>query len=75
MGERSVTHHLRGIVGRVKPAIATSRPSRAEDYLSSGRRGPPGRFGFEDISGLPWIEIDFPENVVKATALAPLLAS
>ncbi len=27
------------------------------------------RFGFEDISGLPWTEIDFPEDVVKARAL------
>jgi choline kinase len=28
-----------------------------------------GRFGFEDISGLPWTEIDFPEDVLKARAL------
>ena len=26
----------------------------------------PHRFGFEDVSGLPWIEIDFPEDVVRA---------
>jgi choline kinase len=26
----------------------------------------PGDFGFEDVSGLPWIEIDFPEDVVRA---------
>jgi len=32
------------------------------------------RFGFEDISGLPWTEIDFPEDVVKARALLPELA-
>ena len=25
----------------------------------------PERFGIEDISGLPWIEIDFPEDVVR----------
>ncbi|MBV9569221.1 MAG: hypothetical protein JO172_13890, partial [Hyphomicrobiales bacterium] len=35
--------------------------------------GPPERFGFEDISGLPWTEIDFPEDVVKARGLLPLL--
>ena len=29
----------------------------------------PARFGFEDISGLPWTEIDFPEDVVKARTL------
>lgn len=26
----------------------------------------PLAFGFEDISGLPWVEIDFPEDVVQA---------
>ena len=25
------------------------------------------RFGFEDISGLPWIEIDFPDDIERAT--------
>lgn len=25
-----------------------------------------GRMGFEDVSGLPWIEIDFPEDLAKA---------
>ena len=28
----------------------------------------PECFGFEDVSGLPWIEIDFPEDVVRAGA-------
>jgi choline kinase len=27
----------------------------------------PERFGFEDISGLPWIEIDFPDDIERAT--------
>ncbi len=26
----------------------------------------PGSFAFEDISGLPWLEIDFPEDVLRA---------
>jgi choline kinase len=26
----------------------------------------PGAFGFEDVTGVPWIEIDFPEDVVRA---------
>jgi choline kinase len=26
----------------------------------------PARFGYEDITGLPWIEIDFPEDVRRA---------
>jgi choline kinase len=28
----------------------------------------PRDFGFEDVSGLPWIEIDFPEDVTRAGA-------
>jgi choline kinase len=26
----------------------------------------PGQFGFEDVTGMPWIEIDFPEDVERA---------
>ena len=26
----------------------------------------PSDFGFEDVSGMPWIEIDFPEDVIRA---------
>ncbi len=62
---------------------------RVEDYVGGGRRmmeyeeplrdmimeSAPARFGFEDISGLPWTEIDFPEDVVKANALLPELAA
>jgi choline kinase len=34
----------------------------------------PAVFGFEDITGLPWIEIDFPEDVVRArTEVLPRL--
>ena len=34
-----------------------------------------GRFGFEDISGLPWTEIDFPDDVAKASRLLPRLVA
>ena len=27
---------------------------------------PVGTFGFEDITGIPWTEIDFPEDVTRA---------
>ncbi|MEE8500342.1 MAG: hypothetical protein V3S27_07180, partial [Kiloniellales bacterium] len=27
---------------------------------------PPGTFDVEDITGLPWVEIDFPEDLDKA---------
>ncbi|HLI12603.1 MAG TPA: phosphocholine cytidylyltransferase family protein [Alphaproteobacteria bacterium] len=30
------------------------------------RASPPGTFGWEDVTGLPWIEIDFPEDVERA---------
>jgi choline kinase len=68
---------------RFSPATAAELADRADEYLASGRRAMeyeepirdmiiashPERFGFEDISGLPWTEIDFPEDVVKARAL------
>jgi len=39
-----------------------------EEALRNVLLANPGRFGFEDITGLPWIEIDFPEDVDRATA-------
>ncbi len=27
---------------------------------------PPGTFGYEDITGLPWIEIDYPSDLLRA---------
>jgi choline kinase len=36
---------------------------------------PQGSFGVEDITGLPWTEIDFPEDLVKAESeIFPILA-
>jgi choline kinase len=72
---------------RFAPETAAELFERAAAYVRSGRSGmeyeepirdmilqsPPGRFGFEDISGLPWTEIDFPEDVEKARALLPEL--
>ena len=70
---------------RFTPQTAAELADRAEDYVTSGRRGMEyeepvrdmiqvsDRFGFEDISGLPWTEIDFPEDIVKARALLPEL--
>ena len=35
----------------------------------------PDQYSFEDITGLPWLEIDFPEDVVKAKdVILPKLA-
>jgi choline kinase len=72
---------------RFSPAAAAEMAARVEDYVQTGRRGQeyeeplrdmiqasdPDRFGFEDISMLPWTEIDFPEDVIKARALLPAL--
>ena len=67
---------------RFTPAVAADLASRAETYVQGGRRSmeyeepirdmiqaDPALFGFEDITGLPWTEIDFPEDVMKANNL------
>jgi choline kinase len=68
---------------RFSTAAAEELADRAEDYVATGRRmmeyeepirdmiiaSPADRFGFEDITGLPWTEIDFPADIVKAQAL------
>jgi choline kinase len=72
---------------RFAPETAAELAQRARRYVDAGKTGleyeepirdmilagPPERFGFEDISGLPWTEIDFPEDVVKGRALLPSL--
>lgn len=73
---------------RLSPAIAEALAGRARDYVESGHgameyeeplrdlilASPPGTFGYEDVSDLPWTEIDFPEDVVKAeTEVRPAL--
>jgi choline kinase len=74
---------------RFSPSAAEELAGRVEDYIGTGRRmmeyeepirdmiiaSAADRFGFEDITGLPWTEIDFPEDVVKARALLPELVS
>ena len=72
----------------LSPATAAELARRSAGYVTGGRRhmdyeepirdmilDHPGRFGFEDISGLPWTEIDFPEDLAKARALLPELAA
>ncbi|WP_439816112.1 NTP transferase domain-containing protein [Zavarzinia sp. CC-PAN008] len=69
--------------------VAADLAERVADYVANGRRhmeyeepirdlllaSAPGRIGFEDITGLPWVEIDFPEDVAKAHALLPRLVA
>jgi choline kinase len=73
---------------RFAPDTAAELAARVKEYVVSGRTqleyeepirdmilaSHSDRFGFEDISGLPWTEIDFPDDVVKANALFPMLA-
>ena len=65
---------------RMTPDIADKVASRTEGYLVKEpvnpmyeeairdivRSEPLGTFGSEDITGIPWIEIDFPEDLIKA---------
>jgi choline kinase len=61
------------------PDMAGNLNRRAQDYIERGERqapyeeiirdailAAPQDFGFEDITGTPWVEIDFPEDVAKA---------
>lgn len=38
-----------------------------EEVLRDLLLADPDRFGFEDVTGLPWLEVDFPEDVARAT--------
>ena len=65
---------------RFSAEIAARLAAAAEADAASGRRermyehairdvllnSPPGTFGYEDVTGLPWIEIDFAEDVERA---------
>jgi choline kinase len=65
---------------RFGPEVAAEIARTAERYIASGRRdaiyedvfrdvllaAPPGAFAVEDVTGLPWVEIDFPEDLEKA---------
>ncbi len=73
---------------RFTAGTAAELSRRAGAYVQGGRRhmeyeepirdmmqADPARFGFEDITGLPWTEIDFPEDVAKARGLLPRLVA
>ena len=61
------------------PALAENPTQRAEDSAARDDRdapyeevlretifAAPADFGFEDITGTPWVEIDFTEDVLRA---------
>jgi choline kinase len=64
---------------RLSGELAKELARTAQRYVDEGRSDQPyeealrdvllarpARFGFEDITGLPWIEIDFPQDVRRA---------
>jgi choline kinase len=64
---------------RFAPVMAAALAARCEEYVSQGLvrepyeeairdlvLGAPAEFGYEDVTGLPWIEIDFPGDVARA---------
>jgi choline kinase len=65
---------------RLSSRIGAALLARAAEYVESGRHdqeyeeplrdlilaSAPGVFGYEDITGLPWAEIDFPLDVARA---------
>lgn len=74
---------------RFAPDAATELAGRARGYVDAGKpqleyeeairdmilAASPGKFGYEDVSDLPWIEIDFQADVDKARAqVLPALA-
>lgn len=65
---------------RFAPDLALDLAERISRYVADGRRGEPHEEALrdlalarpddivvEDVSGLPWIEIDFPQDVLRAT--------
>ena len=66
---------------RFDPDAAREIMAHCKRHIAEGQRGlwyeesirdvliasPKGRFGYEDVTGLAWIEIDFPEDVNRAT--------
>ena len=53
--------------GRMIDEGGSERPM--EDAIAAVLRAANPPFGFEDVTGLPWIEIDFPEDVQRAESV------
>ncbi|MBA2491954.1 MAG: phosphocholine cytidylyltransferase family protein [Gammaproteobacteria bacterium] len=59
-----VTQKLLAVTARYVEAGALDTPF--EEALRDVLLAKPDQFGFEDITGLPWLEIDFPEDIERA---------
>lgn len=65
---------------RFAPDTAEKIAAACQRYIDAGRldeiyeeairdvvvTAPPGQFSVEDVTGVPWVEIDFPEDLVRA---------
>ncbi len=64
------------LAGRTRAMIQGDRSLEYEEpiraLIRADASGPP-MFGYEDITGLPWTEIDFMEDIAKAEHLLPLI--
>jgi len=67
---------------RFNPEMAAKLADRAQYYIDNGKQAEPYEevirdlllseqtaFSFEDITGLPWVEIDFPEDINRASQI------
>jgi len=68
---------------RMAPRIAARVADATDDFIERGTlevtyeeamravllSEPPGTFGYEDITGIPWIEIDFPSDLLRANKI------
>lgn len=74
---------------KFSPAMAAALADACDRHIAAGHHdieyeeairdlilADPGRFGWADVTDLPWTEIDFPEDVAKArTMILPELAA
>ena len=65
----SLAGHTRAMVG-LDRSLEYEEPIRA--LIRADASAPPV-FGYEDITGLPWTEIDFMDDIAKAERLLPLI--
>jgi len=62
------------LIARTQDMSVGARSASLDDILRQMVQA--GRFGYEDVTGLPWIEIDFPADVTRAAQeIMPAIAA
>ena len=57
----------KGLVEAAKTIVAAGgRADYMEEAIRAELLRTPAAFAYEDVTGLPWIEIDFPEDMARA---------